>query len=518
MLTLKSLAAFVFGLSLPILTLFAPATAPAPVMTPDPTLGASLPSATAVFETSLAAPITSSATTMTLTANAVRGGGALSGYNCFTIDEGSAQAETACGTVSGTTVSSLTRGISQSTGTTTVAALQFSHRRGANVKITDFPVIQILKAQNNGEDTFPNLLTYTNGTACSVGSANSTICDKAYIDGVAIAGASNANETTKGISELATQIEMASSTLLGSTGAALTIQAQYSTSTPYKPGLWNVISRNDGTLSPLFIATTSTQVPTGYQFTASTTFAGWNTIASSTLIGTSTATGNTIDFRPMHLYTASTTITAGKAIYIATSTGAIQLADTTAYATSTSLFDGFSLTASTNGAPILIQTGGIVTGLSGLATGTVYYVGTAGALTASPANNAVQAGFGLSATTLQIQRSEQNYVGSITITQSSQSGTSCSGTADIKFTEWKQIVVAYTVANTGGDKTAGDIVLTKFGKTSGTIRASYIASGPTIHDTNGTVSIAGSVLTFSGAGTTDGASNYTCTGTAYIYR
>src|SRR5665811_1297356 len=83
-----------------------------------PVVGVALPSATAVFETSIASPISSSATTMTLTTNAIRGGGSLSGYNCFTIDEGSAQAETICGTVSATTVSSLTRGISQSTGTT----------------------------------------------------------------------------------------------------------------------------------------------------------------------------------------------------------------------------------------------------------------------------------------------------------------------------------------------------------------------------------------------------------------
>lgn len=263
----------------------------------SPLLGATLPSATAVFETSLAAPITTSATTLTLTANSVRGGGSLSGYNCFTIDEGSAQAETTCGTVSGTTVTSLSRGISQTTGTTTVSALQFSHRRGANVKITDFPLVQILKAQNNGEETFPNLLTYTSGTACAGTEGNGTICDKSYIDTRVSAGAANANETTKGIIELATAIEQASSTNLGSTAASLVPQAKNGTSSPTAAcnggstigALCNVIARNDGKVSPNFIATSSTDI---YSFAGSTTFSGRVTVTATTSIaasGTSSA-------------------------------------------------------------------------------------------------------------------------------------------------------------------------------------------------------------------------------------
>ena len=55
---------------------------------PDHSLGASLPSGTAVFETSLASRINSTETSLTLVANRVRGGGTLSGHQCFTIDEG----------------------------------------------------------------------------------------------------------------------------------------------------------------------------------------------------------------------------------------------------------------------------------------------------------------------------------------------------------------------------------------------------------------------------------------------
>lgn len=197
-----------------------------------PSFSAQLPAATAVFETSLASPISSSATSMTLSANSIRGGGSLSGYNCFTVDEGSAQAETICGTVSGTTVSSLTRGISQSTGTTTVAALQFSHRRGASVKITDYPLIQIMKAQLNGEDTIPNQIYYNNTVLLTAGSPTTTLASKYYVDNVAVAGAPDANTTTRGIVEEATEAETAASTQSGGTGARLFLPASLATSTP----------------------------------------------------------------------------------------------------------------------------------------------------------------------------------------------------------------------------------------------------------------------------------------------
>lgn len=141
-------------------------------------LGVALPSGTAVFETSLASPITDTATTMTLTANSVRGGGSLSGYECFTIDEGTAQAEFVCGTVSGTTVSNLERGISPADGVTEDADLQFSHRRGANVKITDFPLVQRLASQNDGSGTYENVLSYAAGVTPT---GNNNLTDVEYV-------------------------------------------------------------------------------------------------------------------------------------------------------------------------------------------------------------------------------------------------------------------------------------------------------------------------------------------------
>lgn len=200
---------------------------------PSPNAGASLPQAVAVFETSLAAPITTGATSMTLVANSVRGGGSLSGYNCFTIDEGTAQAEFVCGSVSGTSVTSMTRGVSPSTGTSTIAALQFAHRRGASVKITDFPVIQIIKAQLSGEETIDAPIKYSASIATTtIASDSKNLVNVELLNDTAFNGAGvvNATVSTKGVVELATQSEAAASTATGGSGP-LVIPASLATST-----------------------------------------------------------------------------------------------------------------------------------------------------------------------------------------------------------------------------------------------------------------------------------------------
>ena len=256
---------------------------------PQQSVGLALPQAVAVFETSLQTGITSSATTMTLTANSIRGGGALSGFNCFTVDEGNTNAETICGTVSGTTVSSLSRGISQADGETEDADLQFSHRRGANIKITDFPIIQRLKAQNNGDSTFENQLSYESYLTPT---ADEDIISKKYADDLAIAGSPDATESVKGISELATQIEMASSTITGGTSASLVLQSQYATSTPSGDSysaLHIPVSENDGFLSQAWLRLSEAFTWTGnHIFGGTTTLNGLFTANATSTMATTT--------------------------------------------------------------------------------------------------------------------------------------------------------------------------------------------------------------------------------------
>lgn len=74
------------------------------------------------------------------------------------------------------------------------------------------------------------------------------------------AGTVNATETVKGIAQFSTKLQQAASTILGSTGAGLILQAQYATSTP-TPGVLsqNVVpvTNTSGTLNVNFIGTST---------------------------------------------------------------------------------------------------------------------------------------------------------------------------------------------------------------------------------------------------------------------
>lgn len=111
----------------------------------------------------------------------------------------------------------------------------------------------------------------------------------------AIQGAATSTFSNMGIVKLATKTEIAagtaSSTTAGTTGAPLVIPAKFATSTPNAGLSANLvpITNSNGVLNPLFIATSSTDAPNGYSFTAPITV----TSASTTLNATTTIAGNT---------------------------------------------------------------------------------------------------------------------------------------------------------------------------------------------------------------------------------
>ena len=105
--------------------------------------GATIPVALATFQTSLQSSISASDTSMTLVTGTDKAGNTLSGYICFTIDEGSSVEEFTCGTTSGTAVTSMIRGIDPVDGDLEVTALKKRHGRGASVKVTTYPVLGI---------------------------------------------------------------------------------------------------------------------------------------------------------------------------------------------------------------------------------------------------------------------------------------------------------------------------------------------------------------------------------------
>ena len=239
------------------------------IFVPQQNVGSTLPSSIpSVFETYLASQVGTADTSLTLASGSLRDGTSLSGYQCLTIDSNTPTLEYMCGTASGTSVTGLVRGIDAVTGTTSTSALIFTHRRGADVKITDYPILTILTRMANGIDTYPNLIAYATTTATSTYSwsnipdiamtlaqgtssinyllsntntwtglntyntlpqssvaptTGNQFVNKTYADNLAISGAPNGSVSQKGIFQEATQAQIVAGTQVGSTGADLVI-------------------------------------------------------------------------------------------------------------------------------------------------------------------------------------------------------------------------------------------------------------------------------------------------------
>lgn len=182
-----------------------------------------IPKVSALFETSLASRISSSATSMTLVTGTDDAGNSLSGVYGFIIDEGTTAEEFVIGTASGTAITGMLRGISVTDATTEVASLKFEHRRGASVKITSFPLLGIVYRILQGTEGFPNKLFYVSHPTFTT---DTEIVDKKYVDDITVAGAPDAGDTTKGVVEQATTAEIDAGTGAGSTSARLFVNPE----------------------------------------------------------------------------------------------------------------------------------------------------------------------------------------------------------------------------------------------------------------------------------------------------
>ena len=166
-------------------------------------IGVDIPEGVAGFTSSLQSSVSTTDTSMTLVSGTDFSGDNLTGTIGFTIDEGNANEEHVICTASGTALTSCSRGLDPVTLTST-AALKKSHRRGATVKITNFPLLQRLKRLANGQEEFPNVLLYETDVATSSFSSDYELVSKGYVDSVVTGGtvahdrnveAGNAGET-----------------------------------------------------------------------------------------------------------------------------------------------------------------------------------------------------------------------------------------------------------------------------------------------------------------------------------
>lgn len=315
--------------------------------------GASIPVVVSLFETSLASKITPTANSMTLVSGVDSTGASLSGFMCFTLDEGSATAEFTCGTASGTAVSNLVRGISPITGTSTVVALEFEHRRGASVKITNYPQLAIISRVLNGNETLPNPIRYDSSVSTSTLSSNGNyLASINYVNGIAFAGAPTATGTTAGIIQLGTAANLISG---ASMSGAYTLVPGLSLFSPTSSATTLIpVTNTSGKLSVGFLDLSST-----WTFTGTLASNGTTTLATTTVQGIDVGShlskfGGTGADGALNISSGTTTIALGLADNVVKNYTSISI-------TGTGVLNFSSPATSTGGTIIILKSQGACT-------------------------------------------------------------------------------------------------------------------------------------------------------------
>lgn len=259
-----------------------------------PLVGATIPITTAFYSDSLQAQITPTATSFTLVKGTDSQGVALNGPYAFVIDQGSSVQEiVSCSTVSGINASGCIRGVNLTTGTSSVAALEQQHNRGASVQITTAPIVNILANIMRGVESIPAALFYQ-AHPCSGSSASTTICDKNYIDSSVTAGGVPGSTTVGGLVMTATGLQAASSTATGVANAVTyfrVLPASIATDTPNTGTNTSDVLMSDltGHLKQGWLDLT---LP--FTFTGAVTHTGTVTNNATTTIAASSVTNNAL--------------------------------------------------------------------------------------------------------------------------------------------------------------------------------------------------------------------------------
>lgn len=141
------------------------------------------------------------------------------------------------------------------------------------------------------------------------------------------------------------------------------------------------------------------------------TWTGTHTFAATTTLATTTVTGNLIGDAVLNTFTAGETIDASaSAIPVYLHTDGLVYKTSATYATSTFTFIGFAVNGQNKSASqtILVQTTGVVQNMSGMATGSYYFLAnTAGTLSTTAGTVTYQIGKALTPTTLLIEKGKK---------------------------------------------------------------------------------------------------------------
>lgn len=380
-------------------------------------LGAQIPTVVAVYPDSLASRITPSATSFTLTRGTDKQFRNLSGFYGFVIDEGTTSEEFLTANCIATACTIVGRGLDVVDGKTEVTALKFEHRRGASVKISNFPQLAVLSRILNGQESASSTFSIGDGTtgANKKLRADNGTTNLPYLqynetshswqysdDGVSTVSLSSG--AAGGISASTTKGTFLTSSQLGVNASSTGSLAFDSNGALYVSPTFGA----DKTVTvngPTVIAGAATSTGASFRVTA-TPSNGYDVVNKQYAdVGfyASYATG-----------TAYQSITAGQALY-ATPTSSIAVINTSS-GTSTYSFVGFAANSVAAGSTVTYaKPGGIACTLSGLTPGAMYFLnGASGQISKTPSTGNARIGLALSSTCLSISFPHYYAVGSIT--------------------------------------------------------------------------------------------------------
>lgn len=408
-------------------------------------LGAALPVVIANYQDSLASKMSSSASSFTLVNGYDGQSRSLSGLYGFVIDEGSAVQEFVTANCTGTACTVATRGIDLVDGKTNVASLQQEHRRGATVKITDYPLLALLMRMLNGAESIPGVI-YSSSTTYVPPSAAS-FASKYYVDSVGAGGfTANNVSSTLGLQAISSGIPNCPSA-----AACVGLNVSSTGGLAYDTAGRLILSGVVGT-STIFNSSVSVQNPTSTSDAAS----------YMSLLGLY-ATG-----------TAGTSTSPGQAVYLS-STGTLYLTSTAGSSTVYEFVGIAQTTTTAGGTVIYARPGGIAGGfkISGLTTDRdVFLADASGTVSNSPGTIPARIGRALSSGSILLQ------------TPSFQAATSGSFTIDANTivtttlsTIWQPTRVNLICASTALTKTRGSGLWLR--NTDGTSQQSSVYSSST---------------------------------------
>lgn len=232
------------------------------------------------YKTTLSSPVSATQSTLPASSVTTTDGHTLTmadfGSKVFlTVEPGGIKQEIAmCTGISGTTWTGCTRGLAfYGSSTASVAANRKTHSAGVQVIISNVHYIyqQLLNKEDDetvaGTKTFTSLPLIPTTTPTIDGH----VASKKYVDDTINAGAPDATESVKGISELSQRSEASGGISVGGTGARLILPSSIASSSADVATSSVVVTQNTGRINPNFYQANSNTWTSDNVFTGTTT-------------------------------------------------------------------------------------------------------------------------------------------------------------------------------------------------------------------------------------------------------